>query len=47
MFSNNAKTRLKRDAKPTLFNIPNVPAKVGSKRRIINREPKTQFQGNS
>ena len=47
MFSNEAKTRLKRDAKPTLFNIPNAPAKVGLKRRRINREPETQFQGNS
>ena len=44
---NEAKTWLKRDAKPTLFNIPNAPAKVGLKRRIINREPETQFQGNS
>ena len=47
MFSNVAKTRLKRDAKPTLFNIPNAPAKIGLKRKLINREPEPKTQGKS
>lgn len=38
MFSNEAKSRLKFDAKPTLFNISNPPPIVGQKRRILKRE---------
>lgn len=37
MFLNFQKNRLKPDAKPTLFDIPNPPAKVGSKRRKLQR----------
>ena len=37
MFLNFQKNRLKPDAKPTLFDIPNPPAKVGSKRRKLHR----------
>ena len=40
MFSNNLKNRLNHEAKPTLFNIPNPPAQVGQKRRLIK---KSQF----
>ena len=37
MFLNFQKNRLKPDAKPTLFDIPNPPAKIGSKRRKLQR----------
>ena len=47
MFSNTSKSRLQRDAKPTLFDIPNPPARVGSKRKLIQRDPITHSQGNN
>lgn len=47
MFSNESKSRLTRDAKPTLFNIPNPPARVTSKRKLIERGPITHSQGNN
>jgi hypothetical protein len=37
MFLNFQKNRLKPDAKPTLFDIPNPPAKIGPKRRKLQR----------
>jgi hypothetical protein len=46
MFSNQSKSRLQRDAKPTLFEIPNPPARVGSKRKLVDRHPITHTQGN-
>lgn len=33
-----SKKRLKSEAFPTLFNIPNPPPKVGAKRRLLVRE---------
>ena len=33
-----SKKRLKTEAFPTLFNIPNPPPKVGAKRRLLVRE---------
>ena len=47
MFSNTSKSKLQRDAKPTSFNIPNPPARVGSKRKLIERNPITHSQGNN
>lgn len=46
MLSNDKKDRLKNDAKPTLFDIPNPPAKVGQKRRVIQKEITIHGQGN-
>lgn len=37
MFLNFKKNRLKPDAKPTLFDVPNPPAKIGTKRRKLQR----------
>ena len=37
MFYNYLRNRLKSDAKPTLFDIPNPPPKVGFKRRPLQR----------
>ena len=37
MFLNFQKNRFKQDAKPTIFDIPNPPAKIGSKRRKLHR----------
>ncbi|CAB4010470.1 Transposable element P transposase [Paramuricea clavata] len=44
MFLNFQKNRLKPDAKPTLFDIPNPPAKIGPKRRKLQRtdDPRTR-----
>ena len=44
MFLNFQKNRLKPDAKPTLFDIPNPPAKIGPKRRKLQRtdNPRTR-----
>lgn len=39
MYYNYLRNRLKSDAKPTLFNIPNPPAKVTSKRRALQKHP--------
>ena len=47
MFSNESKSRLRRDAKPTLFNIPNPPARVGFKRKMVERNPIIHSQGNN
>jgi hypothetical protein len=47
IFSNQSKSRLRRDANPTLFNIPNPPARVGFKRKLIERDPITHSQGNN
>ena len=38
MFYNDLRNRLKSDAKPTLFEIPNPPPAVSSKRRRLQRE---------
>ena len=37
MFTNHMKNRLNPKAKPTVFNIPNPPPKVGQKRRAISK----------
>ena len=37
MFYNDLRNRLKSDAKPTLFDIPNPPPTVSSKRRRLER----------
>ncbi len=37
MFLNFQKNCLKPDAKPTLFDIPNPPAKIGSKQQKLQR----------
>ena len=42
MFANDLKNRLTPNAKPTLFDIPNPPAKLGQKRRTIQRTPHTE-----
>ena len=44
MFRSNAKNRLKEDAIPTIFAIPNPPKSVGTKRRLLFRD--TDNQGN-
>ena len=38
MFYNALRNRLKSDAKPTLFDLPNPPPTVSSKRRRLQRE---------
>lgn len=45
MFANALKNRLKTDAKPTLFSIPNAPPTVGTKRRTIKRVDQSHIQG--
>ena len=37
IFYNYLRNRLKSDAKPTLFDIPNPPPKIGLKRRAIQK----------
>ena len=37
MFTNHLKYRLNAQAKPTIFNIPNPPQRVGQKRRTLQR----------
>ena len=44
MFRNNAKSRLKEDAIPTIFAIPNPPKPVATKRRLLFKD--TDNQGN-
>jgi hypothetical protein len=49
MFSNDKGNRLTKCAKPTLFNIPNPPAEVGEKRRLVDTFSKVstiQSKGN-
>jgi hypothetical protein len=46
MFSNDKGNRLTKCAKPTLFNIPNPPAKVGEKRRLVEKVSTIQSEGN-
>lgn len=38
MFRSSAKNRLKEDAIPTIFAIPNPPKLVGTKRRLLFRD---------
>jgi len=45
MFSNPQKNRLNPQAKPTLFNIPNPPAKIGVKRRAIEKSATSHNKG--
>ena len=45
MFSNDAQNRLKTPAIPTLFDIPNPPAKVGSKRRLVEKVSAIESHG--
>ena len=45
MFSNPLKNRLNPQAKPTLFNIPNPPARIGVKRRAIEKSATSHNKG--
>ena len=47
MFANDLKNRLQPQAKPTLFNIPNIPPTVGSKWRAIQKEAESHSKGNN
>lgn len=44
MFSGHLKNRLKDNAVPTLFSVPNPPKSIGAKRRLLYRD-NTQIQG--
>lgn len=45
MFSNPLRNRLNPQAKPTLFNIPNPPAKIGVKRRATEKSVTSHSKG--
>lgn len=45
MFLNFLKNRLKSDAKPTVFNIPNPPPQIGLKRRTIAKTVPSDVEG--
>ena len=47
MFSNETNSRLQCDAKPTVFNMPSAPAKVGCKRTLVERYPIDNSQGSN
>ena len=46
MFSNPLKNRLNPQTKPTLFNIPNPPARIRVKRRAIENKATSHNKGN-
>ena len=38
MFTSSRKSRIKSDAVPTIFDIPNPPPRIGAKRRLLFRQ---------
>ena len=38
MFTSDPQKKIKQTAVPTLFNVPNLPPKIGVKRRLPNRQ---------